>query len=71
MSTRIDCPFIDCRSNRVRDGELTGICKNIHVRLETVEVDCEDDSEPPTLLCYCLEYKKPTNANQETKDTQP
>ena len=58
MSTRIDCPLLDCFRNRVREGELDGICKCIHVRLEMVEVDCEDDSEPPTLLFYCLEYKK-------------
>jgi hypothetical protein len=58
MSTRIDCPLTDCFRNRVREGKLEGICQCIHIRLETVEVDCEDDSEPPTLLFYCLEYKK-------------
>ena len=58
MSTRIDCPLLDCFRNRVREGELNGICQCSKVRLETVEVDCEDDSEPPTLLFYCLEYKK-------------
>ena len=55
---RIYCQLLDCFRNRVREGDLIGICKCIHVRLETVEVDCEDYSEPPTLLFYCLEYKK-------------
>lgn len=58
MSTRIDCPVLDCVRNRVREGELKGICQCIHVRLEAVEVDSEDDSEPPELLHFCLEYKK-------------
>lgn len=66
MSTRIDCPVLDCTRNRVREGELKGICQCIHVRLEAVEVDSEDDSEPPEILHYCLEYRKKASVGGKT-----
>jgi hypothetical protein len=65
--TEIRCPVEYCKYNSKFQEEYgVGICQAPILPLDTVEVDYEDDSEPPETLFVCLAF-----TNIKSKEEPP